>query len=134
MEFDKSRVYTALNADELKIGSRVIVSDYLANLKNYVEAEESTATLKDILCEDKLCRFDTDGGEFALAYLVLEPDEKKLKWTDLELGDIIQNKESTHRYMITGIDTRPSSKTHIFNGVDWLDEIDLECYWEKVEK
>ena len=27
MEFDKSRVYTALNADELKVGSQVIVGD-----------------------------------------------------------------------------------------------------------
>lgn len=28
MEFDKSRVYTALNADELKVGSQVIVGDF----------------------------------------------------------------------------------------------------------
>lgn len=27
MEFDKSRVYTALNADELKIGSKCVFAD-----------------------------------------------------------------------------------------------------------
>lgn len=27
MEFDKSRVYTAVNADELKIGSKCIFAD-----------------------------------------------------------------------------------------------------------
>lgn len=135
MEFDKLRVYTALNADELKIGSKIIASDYLINLKSYVEMGTRIQTLKRVLGENKVCRFDTeDDGAFALAYLVSEPGEKKLKWTDLEIGDVIQNKESTHRYMIIGIDARPSSKTHIFNGLDWLDEIDLERYWEKVEK
>ena len=29
MEFDKSKVYTALNADELEVGSMVIVADSL---------------------------------------------------------------------------------------------------------
>jgi len=33
MEFDKSKVYTTLNADELKIGSKVIVADDLGTLK-----------------------------------------------------------------------------------------------------
>lgn len=33
MDFDKSKVYTALNADELKLGSKVIVADDLKTLK-----------------------------------------------------------------------------------------------------
>ena len=33
MEFDRSRVYTALNADEVKPGSKVFVADSLAALK-----------------------------------------------------------------------------------------------------
>lgn len=37
MESDKSKVYTVLNADELKLGSGVIVADTLKDLKNKVE-------------------------------------------------------------------------------------------------
>lgn len=33
MKFDKNKVFTALNADELPIGSKVIVADNLASLK-----------------------------------------------------------------------------------------------------
>ena len=40
MEFDKSRVYTALNADELKIGSKVILGNTLSELKEAVETEK----------------------------------------------------------------------------------------------
>ena len=36
MEFDKSRVFTTVNADELKVGSKVIVADNLASLKRRV--------------------------------------------------------------------------------------------------
>jgi len=32
MEFDKSKVYTAVNADELKVGSQVICADDLADI------------------------------------------------------------------------------------------------------
>ena len=56
----------------------------------------------------------------------------ELKWTDLKIGDIIQNERSTHYYMVIGIDMREDSKTHIYNGVCWLDNDDLE-YWKKVE-
>ena len=41
MEFDKSRVYTALNADELKVGSKVIVADSLQGLKDRVNKAAS---------------------------------------------------------------------------------------------
>lgn len=37
MEFDESRVYTTLNADELKIGSTIIVADNLMELKHRVK-------------------------------------------------------------------------------------------------
>ena len=37
MEFDKSKIYTVLNADELKLGSKVYVADSLEALQSYVE-------------------------------------------------------------------------------------------------
>lgn len=36
MEFDKSKVYTALNADELKVGSKIIFADDLSSLQSRV--------------------------------------------------------------------------------------------------
>ena len=40
MEFDKSRVYTALNADELPIGSKCIFADTVKALRKKVQADD----------------------------------------------------------------------------------------------
>ena len=234
MEFDKSRVYIALNADELKVGSKVIVANSIGNLKELVE--QNMAELSDLTRINNVYsakRFivneDTDRAEdFAFVYLISEPEEKnwivyinrpecikpyltacredkwesvkeydgaktklfegteeecekwytsrdhltdviaawedgkiiqynsrngwkdccdnrpvwdtasefrikpELKWTDLKIGDVIQNKCYAHCYMVIGIDMREESRTHIYNGVTWLDNDDLEN-WEKVE-
>ena len=71
MEFDKSRVYTALNADELKQGDKVIVGDSLRFLRQEVEGGGYIETLKEVLDESHLQRFKAiDGVEWGLAYLV----------------------------------------------------------------
>lgn len=78
MEFDKSRVYTALDADELKIGSKVFTADTLGRLKQYVTTEDRVIdTLSGIDDEDVCCRFLVNGVRYALAYLLSEP---KLEW------------------------------------------------------
>lgn len=84
MEYDKSRVYTALNADELKIGSKVCVAKNMHALKDLV-LTGSFSTLTKVLSEDFQDRFeaewtDSSGyhkgsiashrGSFTLAYLV----------------------------------------------------------------
>jgi hypothetical protein len=227
MEFQKERVFTALNADELKPGSKVIVADSLSRLKRYVTTGDRVIdTLSGIDTEDVCCRFLVNGSRYALAYLVSEPEEKdwivylcrrdgkkpyltscrsdkwevaqekygaktklfegteeecekwytsrkyltdaiaawedgktiqfeydgrwlevsnpewkinstyrikpELKWTDLKVGDVIQNKKHTHSMMVIGIDHREEAKSHIYDGLCWLDDDDLE-YWEKVE-
>jgi len=40
MKFDKSRVYTAVNADELKIGSKCIFADTVKALRKKVQADD----------------------------------------------------------------------------------------------
>jgi len=72
MEFNKSRVYTALNADELKPGDKVIVADDLDTLKRCVKDNSPINTLRMIGDEDYLFRFDVEDNcvSFALAYLV----------------------------------------------------------------
>ena len=83
MEFDKSRVYTALNADKLAIGSRVILRDTLSELKEAVEAEAEGAiqNLAIIHGEDMMFRFF--GGKYhsshLLAYLVEPPKEPQYR-------------------------------------------------------
>lgn len=80
MDFDKSRVYTALNADELKPGSKVILSNNLDFLKSKVSTECDVTELKRVFDESYERRFQTDfrGTKKAwlLAYLISEPEEK----------------------------------------------------------
>lgn len=45
MEFDKSRVYTAVNAEELEIGSKVILGDTYRTIKNLVADEACIKTI-----------------------------------------------------------------------------------------
>lgn len=79
MEFDKSRVFTAVNANELEPGSKVILADGFGGLKKAVEADEEVITLKEVLDENKMLRFKAPNDvEYALAYLIEPPEEKKL--------------------------------------------------------
>ena len=137
MEFDISRVYTVVNADKLKVGSKVIVADTLEDLKYFVLNDENTKQnpkeLLEICGEDCQYRFRIDKNSFALAYLVSEPEEKKLKWTDLKVGDILCNE--TESRMVTGIDTTNETDTdgniyHICLCDSWLTDKELED-WEK---
>ena len=78
MEFDKSRVYTAFNADELPIGSKCVFADTIQGLKErkYID------TLVGIADERRVCRFASEHGsdwKYALAYLIEPPAEPKYK-------------------------------------------------------
>lgn len=131
MEFDKSKVYTTLNADELKVGSKVILSDSLEGLREYVEEDNYDAMdiLKEINGEDCIARFFDGIASWNLAYLIEPPEEKKLKWTDLKVGDIIRNNNEHKTAMVIAIDE--DDCPHIFAG-HWLGTLELED-WEKVE-
>ncbi len=61
-----------------------------------------------------------------------EPEEKKLKWTDLKIGDVIRSKVSGVELLVTGIDRRDSPK-HVRLD-DWISDSELKSYWEKVEE
>lgn len=99
MKFDKSRVYTALNADELKVGSKVVLSCILSNLKRYVEDNE-IVTLTDILGEDEEYRFVSGNDCGTFAYLVEEP---KINIDNLKLGDKLVNKGKNKEGVVTFI-------------------------------
>lgn len=78
MEFDKSRVYTALNADELKIGSKCIFADTIHDLRLYVQTDCVPKNLVRLFGDDNVDRFVTDEGTFIYAYLT-EPPAKAIK-------------------------------------------------------
>ena len=132
MKFDKSKVYTSVNADELKVGSKVVCDDNLYALKFSVDNDCHITTLKRVLAEDCMCRFRTaNGSDFALAYLISEPEEKKLKVSDLKPGDIVRHKTGKKlEYLVTGIN---HIENEVFFDGDWYEDEDLGS-WEKVEQ
>lgn len=138
MEFDINRVYTAVNADELKVGSKVVCANTIKDLKRKVAENEITEIkgIKDDCYENRFSAwFDDDLLGYALAYLVEEPEEKKLKWTDLKVKDVI--KYGTEQAEVTYIDKAGiggNDTCHIAigcRGTIFDDELRL---WEKVEE
>ena len=129
MEFDKSRVYSALNADKLKVGSKVIAANNIDSLKRKVCDGNDIREVKEILDESYERRFQLDStGTYPFVYLVT------LKWTDLKIGDVVVGRcNKGLSFMVTGIDANTvDNKTHIMLGGAWIDDDNL-CMYEKVE-
>lgn len=117
MVFDKSKVYTALNADEVKVGSKGYFADSIGLLKECVTSERKKlyGKIESIYYEDASCRFSIeDDGSYAFFYLVEEPQEKKLRpySSDEEVIKAItakngvawiKNKHSGVIYLIIGV-------------------------------
>jgi hypothetical protein len=132
MNFDKSKVYTAVNAEELKVGSKVIVADNLSILKKSVLKDRLPNVIKEIEAEDCEYRFSCDDGySYAFAYLIEGLNENQLKWTELKLGDVITN--GNRVAMVTEIDKECAEELHIYAGHLWFNNIEL-AKWVKVEK
>jgi len=74
VEFDKSRVYTALNMDKLELGSTVCLADSLGTLKNRVRDNEYV-TLGAIYTDNLDFPFarDNQSSGYVFAYLVAKP-------------------------------------------------------------
>ena len=80
MTFDKSKVYTALNADELPIGSKCIFADTVRKLQKKVEQKNNTN------CIETFYKLRNRGGDdlfvgndctYCYAYLVEPPAEPR---------------------------------------------------------
>ena len=88
MEFLRERVYTAVNADELRAGDKVIVADTIMELRNFIEEKADDmiwfATIREILSDNHEKRFCLeDNMRYALAYLV----ERKENCTNCEYSN-----------------------------------------------
>ena len=80
MEFDKSRVYTALNADELKIGSKCIFADTVKALRKEVQADDYAQYVQPFIrLHDNGydVQFLTDCYVYNYAYLIEPPAKPK---------------------------------------------------------
>ena len=113
MEFDKSRVYTAVNADELQIGSKCIFADTVRGLRRKVE--------EDIDCLEIFYRLYNNGGDdlfvgndctYCYAYLIELPAEPKykpfsnmenLKKSAVKYKGFIKTKQGVQEGIIIGI-------------------------------
>lgn len=85
MEFDKRKVYTAVNADELKVGDKVYIADNIYDLQHDVENEQNAGFIQEIYPCDTTARFRAKYchselyDEYCLAYLVERAKEKKYR-------------------------------------------------------
>lgn len=72
MKFDYNMVYSAVNADKLHIGDKVICANDMGHLKHYVTSNGAVLELKSILDENNSSRFVAGTGKvlFNLAYLI----------------------------------------------------------------
>ena len=80
MEFDESKVYTPINADKVKIGSKGYYADNLKTLKERVDShsERWLGKVDKIYDTDSTYRFAIKNNtKSVLFYLVDEPEEKK---------------------------------------------------------
>ena len=129
MEFDKTRIYTAVNADELKIGSKCIFADTVRGLRRKVE--------EDIDCVETFYRLHNNGGDdlfvgndcaYCYAYLIELPAEPKHKpfedvYKAMEViikhGGWVKRLEFEYYYLIKGC---------CFNGRDLDIYIDVIPY------
>lgn len=84
MDFDKSKVYTVITADEVEIGSKGYYADCPKDLEERVNSDNKTYydTLIGITPTSEVYRFKIGAAfssEYALFYLVEEPEKKKLQ-------------------------------------------------------
>lgn len=106
MEFQKERCFIILNEADLKIGNKTFAEYKLLGLK------------RSLL-------------EYRLPKTIVEKPEKKLKWTDLIIGDVITKGDTIS--IITQINKNFEDERHIFAGDAWLSDTELEK-WEKMEE
>jgi len=126
MTFNKSKVYTALNADELKAGYKVYVSDNMYYLRECVEEGLEPCILTRVLSEKEPKRFcidDKSNEKWQLAYLIEPPAGSKYKPFEsvdkameaiLKHGGWIKSKDGKKVFFITGFNKKENVFCFVF--------------------
>jgi len=82
LRWDRRRVYTSANADELRVGDKVLLADNMECLREKVSCKIEPCVLLEIRPENEAKRFRKasaewyEGQTYALAFLVSERTEK----------------------------------------------------------
>lgn len=87
MKFDKTKVYTAVNADEVKAGSKGVFADTYAALQRIISEEVVGSYVKELFAvepadyQKRFCVKSADStfSHNSLFYLVEEPEEKQYR-------------------------------------------------------
>ena len=136
MEFDKSRVYTAVNADELPIGSKCIFADTVKALRKKVQADDYAQYVQPFI------RLHDNGYDvqflagcytYAYAYLIEPPAEpkylpfasnKKAMEAIMKHGGWVKHKNEQYSF-ITAIDIGEEDGYEIKIDDDWFSADEL---------
>lgn len=121
MTFDKNKVYTALNADEVKVGSKGYFADSLEDLRAFVSEDDDPCTLFEVLGEEYGRRFDEGGNPWNLFYLVEEPAEDKYRPYETTDEMIEDFKERAKAYGANPF------KCPMFNSSIWVKDKKTDC-------
>ena len=134
MEFDESKVYTPVNADKVKIGSKGYYADDLKTLEERVNSHSGRwlGEVDKIYDTDSTYRFAIKNNtKFALFYLVEEPEEKKYQpyhnTDEIPSGALFSIVVSTDgtRLLITAAEDK-----RVYLGPQgWVDLFDLYKYF-----
>jgi len=83
MDFDKSKVYTVITADEVEIGSKGYYADCPKDLEERVNSDDKkhygTVAIINPSCETYRFNMEKDSASYALFYLVEEPKEERFR-------------------------------------------------------
>ena len=134
MELDKHRIYTVVNADEVKLGSAGYFADNIYSLQQAVQYKdkECFGKVEDIKDIDTGFRFVTDNDAcFSLFYLAEEPEEKKYRpyhnTAEIPNGamlNVVVSRDGT-RFLITAVEDK-----RVYLGPHgWTDLYDLYEYY-----
>lgn len=132
MEFDKTRVYSACNADEVKVGSKGYFADSISELKRKISEGDEPLTLVKICGEEAATRFTTlSASVYLLFYLVKEPEEKVYRpyndTAEMPNGamlNVVVSRDGTRLLIIAAEDKRVC-----IGSQGWVDLHDLYEYY-----
>ena len=92
MEFDKSKILTAVTADQAKVGDMGWITDTLAGIRTRVERGDAPKELTDVLPADYTHRFKVEGNAHNLFYPAPYSylQEQWVQENDLNVGDKVR--------------------------------------------
>ena len=136
MKFEKSRVYTALNADELKRGSKCIFADTVSGLRQAVQDKEfdtHVQILTRVSDDDSVARFLTSNyHQWVYAYLIEPPAEPKYK--PFESVEKAMEAIKKHGGWVKDVEANRTLLVHAYEENDRVNMFMIGFSWVRLEE